>query len=225
MKRATLILLSGLLAAAGLSAQPAPPPATAATSPSPVSVRLQTELGDIVVELETRRAPVTAANFLRYVDQRRYDGVGFYRAMNVGDSGELGLVQAGWRGDPQKILKPIKHESTNDTGLSHTDGAISMARAAPGTASSDFFIVQGSLTGLDANIDDPGYAVFGHVTEGMEVVRAILQRPRSPTATSAAMIGQMLVQPVKIIRARRVPPEAAPGATPAPAPTAVTPAP
>lgn len=220
-----LALLAWLATPAGLWAQPAPPPATAAAAPSPVRVRLQTELGDIVVELETRRAPATAANFLRYVDQRRYDGVSFYRAMNVGDSGELGLVQAGWRGDPQKILKPIKHESTNDTGLSHTDGAISMARAAPGTASSDFFIVQGSLTGLDANVDDPGYAVFGHVTEGMAVVQAILQRPRSPTATSAAMIGQMLAKPVKIIRARRVPPEPPAAATPPPAPApAATPA-
>ena len=176
-----------------------------------VNVRLQTSLGPILLLIEKQRAPITAANFLRYVDQKRLDDCSFYRAMTVGDAGELGLVQAGLRGNPKKSLKPIAHEPTTLTGLSHVDGALSMARAAPGTATSDFFIVLGDLTSLDAkpaaagstDIGDPGYAVFGHVVDGMDVVRAIIQQPRSASAAVAAMQGQMLEVPVKIITARR----------------------
>jgi peptidyl-prolyl cis-trans isomerase A (cyclophilin A) len=184
------------------------PVAPAAT----VNVRLQTSLGPILLLVEKQRAPITAANFLRYVDQKRLDGCGFYRAMTVGDAGELGLVQAGLRGNPKQSLRPIAHEPTTLTGLSHVDGALSMARAAPGTATSDFFIVLGDLTSLDAkpvaegrtDVGDPGYAVFGHVVEGMDVVRAISQQPRSASAAVEAMKGQMLEVPVRILTARRV---------------------
>jgi peptidyl-prolyl cis-trans isomerase A (cyclophilin A) len=177
-----------------------------------VKVRLQTSLGPIVLLIEKQRAPITAANFLRYVDQKRLDGCGFYRAMTVGDAGEAGLVQAGLRGNPKQLFKPIAHEPTTLTGLSHVDGALSMARAAPGSATSDFFIVLGDLTSLDAkpaaegssDAGDPGYAVFGRVLDGMDVVRAITQQPRSATALVAAMNGQMLAVPVKILTARRV---------------------
>jgi peptidyl-prolyl cis-trans isomerase A (cyclophilin A) len=193
------------LAFAQTSLSPIVPPAS-------VNVRLQTSLGPIVLLIEKQRAPITAANFLRYVDQKRLDGCGFYRAMTVGDDGAPGLVQAGLRGSPKKLLKPIAHEPTTLTGLSHVDGALSMARAAPGTATSDFFIVLGDLTSLDAkpaadgssDAGDPGYAVFGRVVEGMDVVRAITQQPRTATAQVAAMKGQMLAVPVKILTARRV---------------------
>jgi peptidyl-prolyl cis-trans isomerase A (cyclophilin A) len=167
---------------------------------------LKTSLGDVVLALETERAPVTAANFLRYVDQKRLDGSEFYRSMVVGDDGQHGLIQGGLRGNPKRALKPIAHEPTSVTGLSHVDGAISMARAAPGTATADFFVVIGDLVSLDAqpNGGDPGYAVFGHVANGMNVVHAIFTQPRSPTAGQGVMQGQMLAIPVKILTVRRV---------------------
>jgi peptidyl-prolyl cis-trans isomerase A (cyclophilin A) len=174
-------------------------------------VQLQTSLGAIVLLVETGRAPITAANFLRYVDEKRLDGCGFYRAMTTGIDVELGLVQAGLRGNPKKSLQPIAHEPTTLTGLSHVDGALSMARAAPGTATADFFIVLGDLSSLDARPaaagsagrGDPGYAVFGRVIDGMDVVRAISRQPRSESATVEVMKGQMLEMPVRILTARR----------------------
>jgi peptidyl-prolyl cis-trans isomerase A (cyclophilin A) len=180
----------------------------AGTAPAPATVRviLKTALGDIVIAVETQRAPITAANFLRYVDQKRLDGSEFYRSMAVGEDGQFGLVQGGVRGNPKRVFKPIAHESTAVTGLSHVNGAISMARADPGTATADFFIVIGDLVSLDAqpNGGDPGYAVFGHVVDGMDVVHLIFGQPRSPTAGKGVMQGQMLATPVKILSARRV---------------------
>jgi peptidyl-prolyl cis-trans isomerase A (cyclophilin A) len=173
--------------------------------PTTVSVTMQTSLGSLLLELETARAPITAANFLRYVDLKRFDGIDFYRALKVGDSGDAGLIQAGLRGNPKRVFKPIAHESTAVTGLSHTNGAISMARGMPGTATSDFFIVFGDLSGLDATAADPGYAVFGRVTEGMDVVTAILSQPTSATAGSEVMRGQMLEKPVRVVSVRRTP--------------------
>ncbi|HEY1412716.1 MAG TPA: peptidylprolyl isomerase [Rhodopila sp.] len=178
---------------------------TAPAQPATVRVVLHTTLGDIVLALESERAPITTANFLRYVDQKRLDGSGFYRGMKVGDEGQYGLIQGGLQGNPKRVFKPIAHEPTSLTGLSHVDGAISMARAEPGTATADFFIVVGDLVSLDAQPDggDPGYAVFGHVVAGMDVVRAILEQPRSPDAGTGVMKGQMIASPVKIISARR----------------------
>jgi peptidyl-prolyl cis-trans isomerase A (cyclophilin A) len=154
---------------------------------------------------QTQRAPITAANFLRYVDQKRLDGSDFYRAMAVGEDGQYGLIQGGLRGNPKRVLKPIAHEPTSVTGLSHVDGAISMARGDPGTATADFFVLIGDLVSLDAqpNGGDPGYAVFGHVVNGMDVVHLIFSQPRSPTAGAGVMKGQMLAMPVKILTARR----------------------
>jgi len=183
----------------------APQPLAAIPAPATVQVVLKTSLGAIVLAVETERAPITAANFLRYVDQKRLDGSDFYRAMAVGDDAQYGLIQGGLRGNPKRILKPIVHEPTASTGLSHVNGAISMARADPGTATADFFIVIGDLVPLDAqpNGGDPGYAVFGHVVQGMEVVHVIFGQPRSPTAGEGIMRGQMLATPVKILSARR----------------------
>lgn len=188
-------------------AAPPPPPVAAAPRPAVVHVSLVTSEGPILFELEKERAPITTANFLKYVDQKRLDGVTIYRAVNVAPG--FGLIQGGVRNDPKRVLPNIAHEPTTKTGLSHVDGAISMPRAAPGTASGDFFITVGDLTSMDADPtkpgDNQGFAVFGHVAEGMDVVRKILAAPTSPTAGPAAMKGQMLLVPVKIVSARRVP--------------------
>jgi peptidyl-prolyl cis-trans isomerase A (cyclophilin A) len=182
-----------------------PQPGAGTPAPATVKVVLKTSLGEIELAIETERAPITAANFLRYVDQKRLDGSEFYRAMTVGDDGQYGLIQGGLRGNPKRVLRPIAHEPTTVTGLSHVNGAISMARADPGTATADFFVVIGDLVSLDAqpNGGDPGYAVFGHVIKGMDVVHFILGQPRSPTAGQGVMQGQMLAAPVKILTARR----------------------
>ena len=183
----------------------APQPAAGTAAPATVNVVLKTSLGDIALAVEIERAPITAANFLRYVDQKRLDGSEFYRAVAIGDDGQYGLLQGGLRGNPKRVLKPIAHEPTTVTGLSHVNGAISMARTDPGTATADFFIVIGDLVTLDAQPDggDPGYAVFGHVLDGMDVVHAISSQPLSPTMGEGVMKGQMLAVPVKILTARR----------------------
>jgi peptidyl-prolyl cis-trans isomerase A (cyclophilin A) len=120
----------------------------------------------------------------------------------------LGLIQGGTRNDPTKLLPPIAHEPTTQTGLSHDDGAISMARYAPGTATGDFFIILRGMHSLDADPSQPGdnqgFAVFGHVTDGMDVVRKILDAPTSPTAGEGAMKGQMIAQPIEIVSAKRL---------------------
>ena len=154
-------------------AVPVPPPPPA---PALVNVILHTTMGDIAVALEIDRAPLTVKNFLHYVDTKRYDGGTFYRAVAIGDEGKYGMLQGGIRANPKKVFAPVPHESPQVTGLSHVDGAISMARFAPGTAKAEFFIVMGNLTSLDGKPDgsDPGYAVFGHVTSGLELAHQIL---------------------------------------------------
>ncbi|MFM1887311.1 MAG: hypothetical protein RL026_2468 [Pseudomonadota bacterium] len=168
---------------------------------------MRTPMGNIRLALEKDRAPVTVANFLRYVDGKRFDGVNFYRAVKVDAEGSYGLVQGGLRGNPKRALKPIPHESPARTGLSHTDGAISMARTQPGTATGDFFIVVGDLVSLDGTPDgkDPGYAVFGRVTEGMELVRQMLLMPRADDTGDGSMQGQILASPLQITSVVRAP--------------------
>ncbi|MBV7266899.1 esterase-like activity of phytase family protein [Erythrobacter ani] len=189
------------------------PPTTTGTEPQydTVSVVIETQMGDITVALETERAPITAANFLRYVDEDRFDGTVFYRAMSLDrEPRPNGLLQGGTQFDPARILDGIQHEPTNVTGLSHTSGALSMAMGEPGTANGDFSIMLQDQTGLDAQpgSDDPvwknGYAVFGYVTDGMDVVAAIHARPTDPDAGEGWMKGQMLADPVTIIDVRRV---------------------
>lgn len=197
-----------LTLAAPAVAQDAPPPA-----PQTQLVVLETALGDITLAIETERAPVTAANFLRYVDQHRFDGTVFYRAMRL-DWGEQpnGLIQGGAQMNPKRVLPPIAHEPTTQTGLSHVAGAISMARYAPGTATGDFSIMVSDQTGLDADpngADDDakaGFAVFGHVVSGMDVVRKIFDQPTDPDKGEGWMKGQLLAAPVTIVHARRAPP-------------------
>lgn len=188
--------------AARVAPAPLPMPADPA---APVRVRFVTALGDFTVELDRAHAPITSANFLRYVEARRFDGISFYRAMKL-DWG--GLIQAGQR-DMRKLYPPIAHEPTTLTGLSHKEGTISMARLAPGTARGDFTIMIGDMTGLDAHPDQPGdnagFAAFGRVVEGMDVVKAIEMAPTSPTAGEGVMKGQMLSPEVRIVTVRRLP--------------------
>jgi peptidyl-prolyl cis-trans isomerase A (cyclophilin A) len=176
-----------------------------AQSPANIRVQLHTDAGDIVLELEMARAPITAANFLHYVEARRLDGTEFYRAMHTAP--DAGLVQGGVR-DPRQLFPPIAHEPTSQTGLSHVDGALSAPRFAVGTARGDFTIMVGPQTYLDAGPgsggDGLGYAVFGHVVEGMDVVRRILAAPTSPTEGEGVMRGQMLSPRIHIITARRL---------------------
>ena len=198
-----LFLLALLCLGAGATAQPAAAPTTPA--PATVRVLLHTSAGDILVALETQRAPITAGNFLHYVDTRRLDGAEFYRAMHTTPT--AGLIQGGVR-NGNLLFPPIGHESTTQTGLSHDDGALSAPRLAVGTARSDFTIMVGPQHYLDAGLgsagDGLGYAVFGHVVEGMDVVRRILAAPTSATEGEGVMRGQMLDPRIRIITARRV---------------------
>ena len=197
------------LASTPLAAQDATPDAgePAATT----LIVLETSAGDITVALETERAPITAGNFLRYVEEDRFDGTVFYRAMKL-DWGDQpnGLIQGGTQWDPDRILPGIAHEPTTVTGLSHTKGALSMAMGEPGTANGDFSIFLQDSTGMDADpkSEDPvwqnGYAVFGFVVDGMDVVQAIHAMPTDPDKGEGWMKGQMLADPVTIIEARRV---------------------
>lgn len=192
------LILAALLLPAAVSAQ------------ATTNVVITTERGEIVVALETERAPVSSANFLRYADEERFDGTVFYRVMKL-DWGEQpnGLIQGGTQWDPERILPPIAHEPTSETGVKHLAGAISMARLEPGTATGDFSILVSPQPGLDADpaAEDPelraGYAAFGRVIEGMDVVRAIFAAPVDPDKGEGWMKGQMIAEPVRIVSVRR----------------------
>lgn len=165
-------------------------------------VLIRTEAGDIAVEVDPGRAPVTAANFLRYVDAGLYDGSTFHRTVTLAnqpnDSVRIEVIQGGQLSE-DKEFPAIVHEPTSATGLKHMDGAVSMARAKPGTAASSFFICVNDQPELDfggkRNPDGQGFAAFGRVVRGMDVVRAIQARPAR---------GQRLDPPVKIISVRRL---------------------
>lgn len=194
------------LIASGLALAAAP--AFAADDDGLVRVSMKTAKGVIVLDLDRGHAPITVNNFLRYVDARRLDGTSFYRACRTPTAETTGLIEGGAKNDPARLFKPIPHESTAKTGLKHRDGTISMARLAPGTASADFFICLGDQPSLDADYpggDGLGFAAFGQVTDGMDVVRAILASPTSPTAGVGVMRGQMLRPVVEIISLRRAP--------------------
>ena len=172
-------------------------------------VAMTTSLGVIELALDVRAAPLTAQNFLRYVSERRYVGASFYRAMrreHWTPGRELELVQGGLAVSGNQPLAPIAHESPTDTRLLHKRGTISMARAAIDTASSEFFICVDDCPGLDPTAtptppaDGLGYAAFGHVTKGMDVVIAIQQRATSIDAPIEAMRGQILLEPVTILK-------------------------
>jgi len=192
------VLGAGLLAASAF-------PALAA--PSKPHVAIQTDHGTIVVELEDKKAPITSANFLRYVDARKYDGGTFYRASRIKGVKGAGSIQGG---PPDRVRRfaPIAHESTRQTGIKHRAGTISMARNAPGTATCDFFICASPQPYLDAHPgaagDNQGFAAFGGVVQGLDVVKKILALKADGPALYPAMKGQMLNPPVKIIGMKRV---------------------
>ena len=201
------IALAAALQAAIPTPAPVPPPA-----PATVTIVLTTSLGRIVIALEKERAPITTANFLRYVDQRRLDGITFYRTVKV--QPDFGFVQFGVQNAARRVLPPIRHEPTTLTGVHHTDGAISLTRAAAGTGSGDFTIMVGDQRpSLDADPSKPGdnagYAAFGHVVEGMDVVKRILDQP---VAVGGYFRGEQIATPVVITSARRTvaPPVARP---------------
>jgi peptidyl-prolyl cis-trans isomerase A (cyclophilin A) len=171
----------------------------------PVVVVVRTELGDIEVELDAVKAPMTVANFLRYLDAGHYDGGRFHRTVKPDNQADnkvkIEVVQAGV--NPAKAtddFPPIKLERTRDTGLKHRDGTISMARDGPDTATSDFFFCIGAQQELDfggkRNPDGQGFAAFGRVVKGMDVVKKIQMAPAD---------GQTLTPPVKIIKVTRKP--------------------
>lgn len=207
-----LSLIIGLLYTGPAAIQTAAgaPPAEPTASPAPAPaaathVTLSTGAGEIVLAIETEKAPVTSANFLKYVDGRRLDGTSFYRTVKVQAEPRYGFIQFGTQNDPKRTLPPIAHESTSKTGLSHVDGAISMAMAAPGSARGDFFIIVGNTPAMDAEGANPGYAVFGRVIQGMDVVHRIMDMPTSATKGEGIMKGQMLEPTVPVNAARRAP--------------------
>ena len=170
----------------------------------PVQVEILTELGPITVELYPDRAPGTVANFLRYVDGGFFTGGSFHRTVHgenqPNDSIRIAVIQGDIdRGRRQDAFDAIDLERTHITGLKHVDGAISMARGGPDTATSSFFICVGDQPELDyegrRNPDGQGFAAFGVVLEGMDVVRAI---NRSPSEE------QSLLPPIEILGIRRI---------------------
>jgi peptidyl-prolyl cis-trans isomerase A (cyclophilin A) len=149
-------------------------------------VVLGTELGDITIEVYSERAPVTTENFLRYVAERRFRGASFYRTVRLDNQPDnavkIGVIQGGLKDDLDSLaLPPIAHETTAVTGILHKDGTVSMARREPGTASSEIFICIGDQPELDfggkRNPDGQGFAAFGKVVAGMDVVRRIQAQP------------------------------------------------
>jgi peptidyl-prolyl cis-trans isomerase A (cyclophilin A) len=192
----------GLLGGVGLVFA-APGLSLAAAKPRVV---LTTGLGAITVELEPGKAPLTTANFLRYVQAAKYDGGSFFRAARTRGAPKTGSIVA----SPAPRAQPfpaIAHESTTKTGLRHKAGTISLGRFAPGTARGDFFICASDLPYLDAHPGAPGdnlgFAAFGQVVAGMSVVRKILAAPTSQTSPFPEQRGQWLKPPVPIVSARR----------------------
>jgi len=174
------------------------------TSIGTVDLIITTSLGTIEVRIDTRRAPLTGANFLRYVDDDLYSGGTFFRTVHMNnqpdDSLRIEVIQGGAdRMRQDTFFDPIELERTSDTGLLHRDGTISMARGGPDTATDSFFICIGDQPELDfggmRNPDGQGFAAFGHVTRGMDVVRAIQASPAE---------GQSISEPVIVESVRRV---------------------
>ena len=177
--------------------------ATPGVGRGPIRIVVETEMGAFELDIDVDRAPVTAANFLRYVDGGFYDGGIFFRTVHgenqPGDSIRIAVVQGGPDPDSEaESFPPIPLERTSETGITHVDGAISMGRGGPDTATQSFFICIGDQPSLDfggmRNPDGQGFAAFGRVVAGMDVVRAIHASPYE---------AQQLTPPVVITRAYR----------------------
>jgi peptidyl-prolyl cis-trans isomerase A (cyclophilin A) len=175
------------------------------------TVLLETRLGSITIEVYPERAPLSAGSFLDYLDKGRMEEAAFYRVVtpeNDNGSPIISVVQGGLL-DEDRMLAPVEHETTAATGLTHVDGAVSLARGDPGTGSAGaFFICVGDNPALDfgatRNPDKQGFAVFGQVIDGMDVVRAIQQLPADQPTDDAYVKGQLLSEPVKILSATRM---------------------
>jgi peptidyl-prolyl cis-trans isomerase A (cyclophilin A) len=170
----------------------------------PVRVLIDTAAGEIEAEIDTVRAPITAANFLKYVDAGHFDGGRFFRTVRPDNQVEkpvkIAVIQASAaRERRESFFPPIPLERTNVTGIAHKDGTLSMARSAPDSARDSFSICVGDQPSLDfggaRNPDGQGFAAFGQVVRGMDVVRKI----QMSTAE-----GETLTPPVTIVRIRRV---------------------
>jgi len=174
-----------------------------------VRITMATSQGDIEIDLYMDKAPITAGNFLQLADGEHLDGTSFYRVVTYeNDNGnpKIEVIQGG-RGDEESPFPPIDHETTEQTGILHKDGVISMARGDVGTASSEFFICIGDQPGLDygnvRNPDEQGFAAFGKVVSGMDVARRINQSPADAPSDSDYTRGQILTEPVDIVSVRR----------------------
>ena len=171
--------------------------------PAVVRVRLITEAGNVTLALDARRAPRTVANFMLYVDDGRLEGTNFYRAARRKRDPKFGFVQGGIGTDARRILPALPLEPTSRTGLKHLDGTISMAHGLnPDSANGNFSIMVGDNAALDARPGNPGFAAFGKVIGGMDVVRRMLAMPSG--GGRGVMRGQMILKPVRILRAERL---------------------
>lgn len=199
--------LALLLLGAHMPAWAAQPATSTPSATLADTVIVQTTVGDIHIKLDHEHAPQTAKNFLAYVDSGLFGRMVFYRAMTTRRDGSEGMIQGGLRNNLRGSLPPVPHEPTHETGLSHVNGAVSMAYTSqPGSARTEFFIVVGEIPSYDGVPGGtPGYAVFGKVTKGMDVVRKILRLPTGQDARNPALKGQMLVEPVVITGAKRAP--------------------
>lgn len=175
-----------------------------------VRVTMTTSQGDIAIDLYLDKAPITAGNFLRLVDGGHLQGGSFYRVVSYeNDNGnpKIEVIQGGLGGESESPFGPIEHETTEQTGILHEDGVISMARGDVGTASSEFFICIGNQPGLDygnlRNPDQQGFAAFGRVVSGMDVVKRINTLPADAPSESDYTRGQILSNPVDILSVRR----------------------
>jgi peptidyl-prolyl cis-trans isomerase A (cyclophilin A) len=187
----------------------------AAREPATVRVRLVTSAGSITLALDARRAPLTVANFLRYVDDGRLEGTHFYRAARRKGDLSKGFIQGGIGTDARRILPSVPLEPTSKTGIRHLSGTISMARSIdPNSAHGNFSIMVGDNPTLDARPGKLGYAAFGRVIGGMDVVGRILAMPTG--GGREEMRGQMILKRVRILRAERLDGTAKPTGRPRP---------
>jgi peptidyl-prolyl cis-trans isomerase A (cyclophilin A) len=210
MNRCTSFLKTGLLAVISLFVLTLSYSGFASELKQANSVVLVTDVGEIEIELYAEKAPLSVEDFLRYVDQGLYEGDGFYRVVRKdNDRGEpiIEAVQGGLLSE-EGALPPIAHEDTSKTGILHKDGVVSLARGAPGTGSAAaFFICIGDQPSLDygglRNKDAQGFAAFGRVVKGMDVVRKIHVMRSDKPVESDYVRGQILPEPVKILKAYR----------------------
>lgn len=205
------VLLASVASLAALATTRVRGASTATVHGTVVPVRLDTCVGSIELSVDVGRAPLSAGDFLRYVDQGRFAGSAFYRAVRPGNdfsSAPIAVIQGGVQ-DAAKALPPVPHEPTSVTGLRHTDGVISLARDAPGTGSAAaFFICIGDQPELDfggrRQPDGQGFAAFGRVTRGMPIVRRIWQMTVRAADARDPMAGQLLAVPVRFRSVRRL---------------------